>query len=254
MEVRILGCGTSSGVPRVGNDWGACDPKQPRNRRRRVSILVRHERAQILVDTGPDLREQLLDADVSGVDAVIWTHDHADHCHGIDDLRQLYFARGRPVQCYGRAAALEVIRGRFAYAFEGMSGYPPVVEGRLLPDHLNIGGISVQAVDQPHGDILSAGLRFDAGGKTIVYSSDFHELTEQMAVRFEGADLWIVDALRRRPHPSHPSLGQALEYIRQLKPKRALLTHMDNSMDYDTLLAELPDGVEPAYDGMEITL
>ncbi|HZG08377.1 MAG TPA: MBL fold metallo-hydrolase [Allosphingosinicella sp.] len=252
MDVRILGCGTSSGVPRVGNDWGACDPDQPRNRRRRVSILVRHERAQILVDTGPDLREQLLDADVSGVDAVIWTHDHADHCHGIDDLRQLYFARGRPVQCYARAKALEVIRGRFAYAFEGMSGYPPVVEGMLLPDHLNVSGISVQAVDQPHGDILSAGLRFDAGGKTIVYSTDFHELTEQMAVRFEGADLWIVDALRRRPHPSHPSLGQTLEWIRQLKPKRAVLTHMDNSMDYDTLVAELPPGVEPAYDGMEI--
>ena len=254
MEVRILGCGTSSGVPRVGNDWGACDPANPRNRRRRVSILVRHERAQILVDTGPDLREQLLDADVSGVDAVIWTHDHADHCHGIDDLRQLYFARGRPVQCYARAGALEIIRQRFAYAFEGMLGYPPVVEGKLLPDHLNIGGISVQTVDQPHGDILSAGLRFDAGGKTIVYSTDFHELTEQMAVRFEGADLWIVDALRRRPHPSHPSLGQALDYIRQLKPKRALLTHMDNSMDYDSLAAELPEGVEPAYDGMEIAL
>jgi phosphoribosyl 1,2-cyclic phosphate phosphodiesterase len=254
MEVTILGCGTSSGVPRVGNDWGACDPAQPRNRRRRVSILVRHERSQILVDTGPDLREQLLDADVSGVDAVIWTHDHADHCHGIDDLRQLYFARGRPVECYARRDALGVIRQRFGYAFEGMSGYPAVVEGKLLPDHLNIGGISVQTVDQPHGDILSAGLRFDAGGKTVVYSTDFHELTDQMAVRFEGADLWIVDALRRRPHPSHPSLAQALDYIAQLKPKRAILTHMDNSMDYDTLLAEMPPGVEPGYDGMEIVL
>ncbi|HEY0148478.1 MAG TPA: MBL fold metallo-hydrolase [Allosphingosinicella sp.] len=254
MEVRILGCGTSSGVPRVGNDWGACDPANPRNRRRRVSILVRHERAQILVDTGPDLREQLLDADVSGVDAVIWTHDHADHCHGIDDLRQLYHARGKPVECYARADALAVIRRRFGYAFEGIAGYPAVVEGRLLPDHMNVSGISVQAVDQPHGDIISAGLRFDAGGKTIVYSTDFHELTEQMAVRFEGADLWIVDALRRRPHPSHPSLDQALGWIRELKPKRAVLTHMDNSLDYDTLIAELPEGVEPGYDGMEIVL
>ncbi|HEY7811073.1 MAG TPA: MBL fold metallo-hydrolase [Allosphingosinicella sp.] len=254
MEVRILGCGTSSGVPRVGNDWGACDPRNPRNRRRRVSILVGHDRAQILVDTGPDLREQLLDADVSAVDAVIWTHDHADHCHGIDDLRQLYHARKRPVECYARADALAIIRQRFAYAFEGISGYPAVVEGKLLPNHMNVSGISVQAVDQPHGDIISAGLRFDAGGKTIVYSTDFHELTDEMAVRFEGADLWIVDALRRRPHPSHPSLGQALEWIKQLKPKRAVLTHMDNSMDYDTLVAELPEGVEPGYDGMEIVL
>jgi phosphoribosyl 1,2-cyclic phosphate phosphodiesterase len=254
MEVRILGCGTSSGVPRVGNDWGTCDPTEPRNRRRRVSILVRHERSQILVDTGPDLREQLIDAEVSGVDAVIWTHDHADHCHGIDDLRQLYHARGRPVECYARREALEIIKRRFAYAFEGKGGYPSVVNGNLLPDHMNVSGISVQSVDQPHGDIISAGLRFDAGGKTIVYSTDFHELTEQMAVRFEGADLWIVDALRRRPHPSHPSLGQALEWIKQLKPKRAVLTHMDNTMDYGTLLAELPEGVEPGYDGMEIVV
>ncbi len=172
MDVRILGCGTSSGVPRVGNDWGECDPKQPRNRRRRVSILVRHERASILVDTGPDLREQLLDAHVSGVDAVIWTHDHADHCHGIDDLRQLYHAQRRPVVGYARADTLEVIQSRFAYAFDGKGGYPPVVEGNVLPDHLNINGISVQTVDLPHGSIHSAGLRFDAGGATIVYTTD----------------------------------------------------------------------------------
>ena len=254
MKVRILGCGTSSGVPRVGNDWGSCDPTNARNRRRRVSILVSHEKAKILVDTGPDLREQLLDAEVSGVDGVIWTHDHADHCHGIDDLRQLFHARGRPVTAYARQDSLDVIMNRFGYAFDGKSGYPAVVEGNLLPDHLNLGGISVQTVDQPHGNITSAGLRFDAGGKTIVYATDFHELTEQMAVRYEGADLWIVDALRRRPHPSHPHLSQVLEWVVQLQPKRTLLTHLDNSMDYDTLMAELPAGVEPAYDGMEIAL
>jgi phosphoribosyl 1,2-cyclic phosphate phosphodiesterase len=254
MEVRILGSGTSSGVPRVGNDWGSCDPAQPRNRRRRVSILVRHERASILVDTGPDLREQLLDAQVSAIDAVIWTHDHADHCHGIDDLRQLFHARGRPVTGYARADSLDVIQDRFAYAFDGKSGYPAVVEGNVLPDHLNIGGISVQTVDLPHGNITSAGLRFDAGGKTIVYTTDFNELPEQMAIRLEDADLWIVDALRRRPHPTHPHLDQVLAWAAQYRPKRTLLTHLDNTMDYDTLLAELPEGIEPAYDGQEVVL
>jgi phosphoribosyl 1,2-cyclic phosphate phosphodiesterase len=254
MEVTILGSGTSSGVPRVGNDWGQCDPENPKNRRRRVSILVGHGKARILVDTGPDLREQLLDAGIVDVDGVIWTHDHADHCHGIDDLRQLYHARGRPVAGYARPETLDSLRLRFAYAFGGTGGYPPVAEGNLLADHMNLGGISVQVVDQPHGDITTAGLRFDAGGVSVVYSTDFNELTPEMGNRFQGADLWIVDTLRRRPHPTHPHLAQALEWIARIGPKRAVLTHMDNSMDYETLLGELPDGVEPGFDGMEIRL
>jgi phosphoribosyl 1,2-cyclic phosphate phosphodiesterase len=254
MEVTILGSGTSSGVPRVGNDWGQCDPDNPRNRRRRVSILVSHHNARILVDTGPDLREQLLDANVTGVDGVIWTHDHADHCHGIDDLRQLFHARGRPVAGYARLETLESLKQRFAYAFDGKSGYPAVAEGNLLPDHMNLNGISVQVVDQPHGDITTAGLRFDAGGHSVVYSTDFNELTPDMEIRFQGVDLWIVDSLRRRPHPTHPHLDLALEWIERLRPRRALLTHLDNSMDYQTLVDELPAGVEPAYDGMEIRL
>ena len=254
MEVRILGCGTSSGVPRVGNDWGSCNPANPRNRRRRVSVLVSHERASILVDTGPDLREQLLDANVKGVDGVIWTHDPADHCHGIDDLRQLYHARRSPVEGFARQATLDLLKMRFGYAFEGKSGYPGVANPNLLRDHMNLAGISVRAVDQPHGEITSAGLRFDAGGKSIVYSTDFHELTPQMETMIEGVDLWVVDALRRRPHPSHPHLAQVLEWVEQLKPAHTVLTHLDNSMDYDTLVAELPPGVEPGYDGMEIAL
>ena len=252
MEVRILGCGTSSGVPRVGNDWGDCDPANPKNRRRRVSLLVTHAGSNILIDTGPDLREQLLDADVRDVEAVIWTHDHADHCHGIDDLRQLYHARRRPVIGYARPDTMEVLRHRFGYAFEGKEGYPPVVEPQFLPDHMNIAGISVRTVEQPHGTITSAGLRFDAGGASVVYSTDFNELTAEMEREFQGVDLWIVDALRRRPHPTHPHLALALEWIARLKPKRAVLTHMDNSMDYDRLVSELPAGVEPGYDGMEI--
>jgi phosphoribosyl 1,2-cyclic phosphate phosphodiesterase len=254
MHVRILGCGTSSGVPRVGNDWGRCDASDPRNRRRRVSILVTWEKVRILVDTGPDLREQLLDAQVSDVDAVIWTHDHADHCHGIDDLRPLYHARGRPVAGYARAETLESLRQRFAYAFEGNQGYPPLVSANLLPDHMNLGGLSIRAVDQPHGEITTAGLRFDAGGRTLVYSTDFNDMTPEMENSFEGTDLWIVDTLRRRPHPSHPHLARSLEWIGRLQAKRAVLTHMDNSMDYATLVGELPEGVEPGFDGMEIDL
>jgi phosphoribosyl 1,2-cyclic phosphate phosphodiesterase len=254
MKVTILGSGTSSGVPRVGNDWGQCDPSNPRNRRRRVSILVSHHKARILVDTGPDLREQLLDANVADVDGVIWTHDHADHCHGIDDLRQLYHARGRPVAGYGRRETLDSLLHRFAYAFDGKSGYPAVATANLLPDHMNLNGISVQVVDQPHGDITTAGLRFDAGGRSIVYSTDFNDMTPEMENRFKGVDVWIVDSLRRRPHPTHPHLDLALEWIARLRPERAVLTHMDNSLDYDTLRAELPPGVEPAYDGMEIEL
>jgi len=254
MQVRILGCGTSSGVPRVGNDWGKCDPVDPRNRRRRVSILVTWEKVRILVDTGPDLREQLLDAGVSDVEAVIWTHDHADHCHGIDDLRPLYHSRGRPVAGYARAETLESLELRFAYAFEGSQGYPPLVSGNLLLDHMNLGGLSIRTVDQPHGEITTAGLRFDAGGKTMVYSTDFSDMTPEMENSFEGADLWIVDTLRRRPHPSHPHLSRSLEWIGRLDVKHAVLTHMDNSMDYQSLLGELPDNVEPGFDGMEIDL
>jgi phosphoribosyl 1,2-cyclic phosphate phosphodiesterase len=254
MKLRILGCGTSSGVPRVGNDWGQCDRNEPRNRRRRASILASYGETRILVDTSPDLRDQLLDADVSDVEAVIWTHDHADHCHGIDDLRQLYHARGRPVAGYARQQTLDLLRHRFGYAFEGQGGYPALVEARLLGAHVNLGGVSVRAVDQPHGPITSAGLRFDAGGVAIGYSTDFNEMTDDMAAMFEGIDLWVVDALRRKPHPTHPHLARTLEWIKALAPKRAVLTHMDNSMDYATLAAELPAGVEPGFDGMEIEL
>ena len=254
MKVRILGCGTSSGVPRIGNNWGECDPREPRNRRRRVSILVEHGGTRILVDTSPDLREQLLDAGVDDVDAVIWTHDHADHCHGIDDLRQLYHARGEPVEGFARPDTLEALQGRFAYAFEGKAGYPPVVTPQRLPSRLQLGPIEIRAVDQPHGDISATGLRFEVNGKSIGYSTDFNVLTEEMINLFQGVDVWIVDALRRRPHPSHGHLDQVLGWIALVQPRRAILTHMDQSMDYATLRAELPQGVEPGYDGQEVVL
>jgi phosphoribosyl 1,2-cyclic phosphate phosphodiesterase len=254
MKLRILGCGTSSGVPRIGNDWGTCDPAEPRNRRTRVSILVQSATTRILVDTGPDLREQLLAADVSDVDAVIWTHDHADHCHGIDDLRQVYHARRAPVRGYARANTLDVLTRRFGYVFAGNGGYPQTVQGSILPDVLEVGDIIVRVIDQPHGAITSAGLRFEHAGASLVYATDCNILTDDMHKLYQDADVLVIDALRRAPHPSHPTLDQALAWIERLRPRRAILTHMDQSMDYATLCDELNEGVEPGYDGLEVLL
>lgn len=254
MKLRILGCGTSSGVPRIGGDWGACDPSEPRNRRTRVSIMVETAGTRILVDTSPDLREQLLAAGVADLDAVIWTHDHADHCHGIDDLRQVFHVRRAPVRGLARAETLASLGQRFRYVFEGRGGYPSTVAGELLSDTLAIGDITVHVVDQPHGDITTAGLRFESGNHSIVYATDFNILTVDMRNLYEQADVLVIDALRRAPHPTHPTLDAALAAIADLAPARAVLTHMDQSMDYAELSASLPAGVEPGYDGLEIAL
>ncbi len=254
MKVRILGSGTSSGVPRIGNDWGDCDPLEPRNRRTRVSILVETDTTRILVDTGPDLREQLLAADVEQVDAVIWTHEHADHCHGIDDVRQLYHARGAPIAGFAQSRTHESMLDRFGYVFHGRAGYPPTMTIDLLAERIMIGDITVVSAEQPHGDISSAGLRFEHDGKAVGYATDFHAMTPAMRALYTGLDLWIVDALRRRPHPSHPTLDQALGWIAELAPAQAVLTHMDQSMDYATLCRDLPGGVVPGYDGQEFML
>ncbi|MCC2978909.1 MBL fold metallo-hydrolase [Sphingomonas sp. IC4-52] len=254
MKVRVLGCGTSSGVPRIGNDWGLCDPSEPRNRRTRVSVLVEHEGTRILVDTGPDMRQQLLAAGVGTVDAVIWTHEHADHVFGIDDLRQIYHQIGRPVTGFARRRTGAKLKTMFGYVFAGQDEYPPTVSLHELPDAFTIGSINLRVVDQPHGAITSAGLRFEADGKAFGYATDISGMSEQMRSLYSGLDLWIVDALRRRTHPTHPSLEQALGWINELQPRRAALTHMDHSMDYASLLAELPSGVEPCFDGQEFML
>ena len=254
MKLRILGCGTSSGVPRIGNDWGECDPAEPRNRRSRASILVSAGGTTLLVDTTPDMRQQLLDADRIDVDAILWTHDHADHCHGIDDCRQILHARGAPVPGYGFAETMDQLEARFGYVFHGRDGYPPTVARHLLSPDMAIGAIRVRCVAQPHGSIFSAGLRFDHDGKSIGYSTDLHIFTDDMLELFSGLDIWVVDALRARPHPTHAHLGMTLEAISHCRPKRAVLTHMDQSMDYATLRASLPSGVEPGHDGQEVSL
>jgi phosphoribosyl 1,2-cyclic phosphate phosphodiesterase len=254
VKLRILGSGTSSGVPRIGPDWGACDPSEPRNRRTRASLLVEHEGVRVLVDTSPDLREQLLAAEVDTVDAVIWTHDHADHCHGIDDLRQVFHALGRPVVGYARPDVAAVLRERFSYIFAGRDGYPVVCDLRPLPASLTIGGLTVDTVDQPHGRITSVGLRFTAAGRKAGYATDFHELTPAMRALYADLDIWVLDALRHAPHPTHPTVAAALGWVAELKPGRAAFIHMDHSLDYRSFAASLPDGVEPGYDGLEFIL
>lgn len=254
MKVTLLGTGTSSGVPRIGNDWGLCDPADPRNRRRRVSILVEHGDVRLVVDTGPDFRAQMLDTGHATLTGVLYTHDHADHTHGIDDLRQVFHALGRPVDAWAHPATWRNLRQRFAYVFEGRDGYPPTVTPHDLPGSLTFGELTVRWFPQIHGDIRSAGFRFEAEGKVLVYSTDLNGLPDEAHPFLECIDLWIVDALRRRPHPSHAHLDMTLGWIERFRPRQALLTHLDQSMDHATLVAELPAGVAPGYDNQVVDL
>jgi len=254
VKARILGCGTSSGVPRIGNDWGDCDPAEPRNRRTRSAILVESEDERLLVDCGPDLREQLLAADVAAVDHVIVTHDHADHCHGIDDLRQIARELQRPVPLHGRPETLRRLINRFGYAFEGTPLYPAVLEPISIMDSMQLGGAVFAFVDQPHGGITSLGMRIDEAGRSAAYAIDFHELTADMARLYGKVDLWICDCLRQSPHPTHAHLDAVLGWARELNVGQLLLTHLDKSMDYATLTAQLPSWAAPAFDGQEIMM
>ncbi len=254
MKARILGCGTSSGVPRMGNDWGACDRSDPRNRRLRSAILLESAGETLLVDCGPDLLQQMNAANRASIDKVIITHDHADHSHGIDDLRQVSHATGRPVPVHARADVLGRLADRFAYAFNGSPAYPAVLDSVAIDGDMALGEARLRFVDQPHGGISSLGFRADEHGKSLVYAIDFHDLTPDMAMMYEGADVWISDCLRRRPHPSHAHLDAVLGWARDLKVGQLWLTHLDNSMDYATLAAALPDWAAPAHDGQEILL
>ncbi len=254
MKVTILGCGTSSGVPRIGNDWGACDPTEPRNRRRRASVLIEHDGTTIVIDTGPDFRAQMLDAKVTRLDAVLLTHDHADHTHGIDDLRQFFHLSREPVACFASAATWAVIEPRFAYIFAGTKFYPATAIAHPLPQVLTVGGMTITVFDQIHGAVISTGVRIDAGGRAFAYSTDVKELPDSAYAALERLDLWVVDALREAPHPTHSHLAQTLAWVVTHAPARAVLTHMDQSMDFATLAATLPTGVEPGFDGLAIDL
>jgi phosphoribosyl 1,2-cyclic phosphate phosphodiesterase len=254
VKVRILGCGTSTGVPKIGNDWGQCDPNEPRNYRLRTSILVESAGERMLVDCGPDLREQLLAATVNRFDGVIVTHTHGDHCHGIDELRPVSQAIGGPVPLHARGHVLRELKERFGYAFAESDFYRPIVEARELGEELRFGDARLRFVDQPHGGPTSLGLRFDEERRSVAYAIDFSDLTEEMAVLYEGADVWIADCLTRRPHPTHAHLEGVLNWAKDLRVGQLYLVHMGNGLDYRTLIGELPDWAAPAYDGVEIEL
>jgi len=259
-QVRILGCGSSGGVPRVGQGWGECDPNEPRNRRRRCSILIEQARSsectRVLVDTSPDLRDQLLDAGVTALDAIVYTHDHADHCHGIDDVRPLVIVNRRRIDAFMDEPTSKGLLSRFEYVFKTPEGsdYPPILTDRRIeretPFEVAGGGgaIDVLPFRLTHGGIDALGLRV-AG---MAYTPDVSAIPEAALDHLRDLDLWIIDALRVRPHPSHFHLDEALAWIERMRPRRAVLTNLHNDLDYARLAADLPAHIRPAYDGMAL--
>ena len=260
LRVTILGCGSSGGVPRVGQGWGACDPENPRNRRRRCSILVERSgpngTTRVLVDTSPDLRQQLLDQGTDHLDAILMTHAHADHTNGIDDVRPLVLKSKRRITMHMDDGTAEVVRRTFSYIFETPpgSGYPPLLDqaalqpGRSLTLEGPGGAIDAVPFRVHHGEIDALGFRFGA----IAYSPDLNAIPDASLPALADLDLWIVDALRYTRHPSHFSLDETLGWIARMRPRRAILTNLHTDMDYATLAAALPPGVEPAFDGMVV--
>jgi phosphoribosyl 1,2-cyclic phosphate phosphodiesterase len=258
----ILGCGSSGGVPRPALGWGECDPSNPKNRRRRTSLLVERRSdggvTRVLIDTSPDLREQLLDAEVDWLDGVLYSHDHADHTHGIDDLRALFMKRRQRVDVYLDQRTSDIIRARFRYCFEAPPGseYPPIVEEHRLTPATPVtiqgegGAITALPVRQEHGDIAALGFRFG----NVAYSCDISGLPPESIAALAGLDVWIVDALRYRPHPSHFALDDALRWIERIKPRRAILTNLHADLDYEVLRGKLPVHVVPAFDGMSFAV
>ncbi|GGZ95947.1 MBL fold metallo-hydrolase [Novosphingobium arvoryzae] len=255
MKLIMLGSGTSTGVPRIGNDWGDCDPAEPRNRRTRASIIVESAAGnRLLVDTSTDCRAQLLANDIDRIDGVFWTHDHADHCHGIDDLRPFRYGRAGPIPGYAVDETARRLRQRFGYVFAGQFGYPTIITLETLDRLRMCAGFGVGWCQMPHGHAQSTAFRFDADGKSIGYATDFSEITGEMVDLLYGVDLLVSDCLRREPHPTHAHLGMALDLIEATRARRAVLTHLDKSLDYATLSAEVPPHVTVGHDGLQVEL
>lgn len=253
MKLIMLGSGTSTGVPRIGNDWGQCDPLNPRNRRSRVSIVVESaEGTRLLVDTSPDLRSQLLAAEIDRIDAVFWTHDHADHCHGVDDLRPMRYGRSGPIPGYAADETVRRLRQRFGYAFAGQFGYHTIIALETLERLRMLGGIRIAHCQMPHGPAQSTAFRFDCDGTSIGYATDFSEITREMIDLLSGVGVLVVDCLRREPHPTHAHLAMAIELAQSCGAGTAVLTHLDKSMDYAAVSAEVPANVMVGYDGLEL--
>ena len=259
LRFRILGCGSSGGVPRLGGLWGDCDPTNPRNERKRCSLLIERETesgvTRVLIDASPDLRQQLLDAGVGLLDAVVFTHAHADHVHGLDDLRMIVFNRREKLPVWADGDTQNSLLSRFSYAFAQPEGspYPPILDLHTIKGDVTIDGAGGPVVLTPftvgHGSIDSLGFRVG----DLAYLPDVAEIYEAAWPVLEGLDCWIVDALRRTPHPSHAHLERTLEWIERVAPKRAVLTNMHVDLDYETVKAETADHITPAYDGLTIT-
>ncbi|MGU3537813.1 MBL fold metallo-hydrolase [Methylobacterium sp. A54F] len=263
LTLRILGCGSSGGVPRVAYGWGACDPGEPRNRRRRCSLLVERrgegpEATRIVIDTSPDLREQLIDAEVSRLDAVLFTHSHADHTHGIDDVRPLVIHMRRRLPVYADARTRDLLEARFGYCFVTPPGsdYPPILEMNDLVagEGVLIGGpggpLPALPFAMEHGNEPALGFRIGAAA----YAPDVSRMPDAAKAALRGLDLLIIDALRETPHPTHYSVTEALALIEEVGPRRAILTNLHTDLDYASLAAKLPRGTVPAHDGMSVTL
>ena|SRR3990167_5776738 len=252
MRVKILGCGASGGVPLITGEWGVCDPLNPKNRRSRASIAVEKMNTTLIVDTSPDLREQCLTADIQNINGVVYTHDHADHVHGIDDLRPFLYHNKIPIPVYGNMKTINVLKSRFAYAFPHGKEFPPIyrpfVTDHILEGPFQLGDITITPFAQDHGYSTSTGYRFEK----VAYSTDVVRLDEEAFKTLEGIEIWIVDCIAMDPRPTHSHLAQTLEWIERVKPRQAYLTHMSHHLDYDKLLTLLPKEVEPAYDGLVI--
>jgi len=261
VKLTILGCGASPGVPRIDGDWGACDPNEPRNNRTRCGVLIERfgsgdRPTRVLVDTGPEIRLQLIKESVGAIDGVVYTHGHADHVHGIDDLRAYALTSGRMVDVYADDLTYLKLENAFGYCFRSVPGsfYPPILKRKRIAAGVPFeidgpgGTLRLNPIRQIHNDIDTLGIRVG----DIAYCCDVSEFPQESVAALEGVDTWILGALRYKPHPSHLTVAQAVEWVKRLKPRRAFLTHLHSDLDYRKLASALPAGIEPAYDGLAV--